>query len=134
MYAILDYDAQTNIKFYEMEIKNMREWTKKDLFNAKNNSIKAEDLTGEILRLVSAGTYSDVVKREDGEQMETLYGVVAMREDNSTVYTASPSPTFVQAMSDMVDYATDIAPEDVFFTIVKKKSNNGRQFLSLELL
>ena len=112
----------------------MREWTKKDLFNAKNNSIKAEDLTGEILKLVSAGTYSDIVKREDGEQMETLYGVVAMREDSTTVYTASPSPTFVQAMSDMVEYATDIAPEEVFFTIVKKKSNNGRQFLSLELL
>lgn len=115
-------------------LKDMREWTKKDLFNAKNNSIKAEDLTGEILKLVSAGTYSDIVKREDSEQMETLYGVVAMREDNTTVYIASPSPTFVQAMSDMVDYATDIAPEDVFFTIVKKKSNNGRQFLSLELL
>lgn len=112
----------------------MREWTKKDLFNAKNNSIKAEDLTGEILKLVSAGTYSDIVKREDGEQMETLYGAVAMREDNTTVYTASPSPTFVQAMSDMVDYAADIAPEEVFFTIVKKKSNNGRQFLSIELL
>ena len=110
-----------------MEIKkDMREWTKKDLFNAKYNSIKAEDLAGEILKLVSAGTYSDMVKREDNEQMETLYGVAAMSEDNTTVYTASPSPTFVQAMSDMVDYATDIAPEEVFFTIVKKKSNNGR--------
>ena len=112
----------------------MREWTKKDLFNAKNNSIKVEDLTGEILKLVSAGTYSDIIRREDSEQMETLCGMVAMREDGTTVYAASPSPTFVQAMSDMVDYASDIAPEEVFFSIVKKKSNNGRQFLSIELL
>ena len=112
----------------------MRDWTKKDLFNAKNNSIKAEELVGEVLKLETAGEYSDVVKREGGEQMETLYGVTAIREDNTTVYTASPSPTFVQAMSDMIDYAKDIAPEDVFFTIVKKKSNNGRQFLSIELL
>ena len=112
----------------------MRDWTKKDLFNAKNNSIKTEDLVGEVLKLESAGKYSDAVTREDSVQVETLYGVAAIREDNTTVYTASPSPTFVQAMTDMVDYADDIAPEDVFFTIVKKKSNNGRQFLSIELL
>lgn len=112
----------------------MREWTKKDLFNAKNNSIKTEDLVGEVLKLEAAGQYSDIVTREDGEQMETLYGVTAIREDNTTVYTASPSPTFVQAMSDMMEYVEADKPMDVFFTIVKKKSNNGRQFLSIELL
>lgn len=112
----------------------MREWTKKDLFNAKNNSIKAEDLVGEVLKLEAAGTFSDAVQREDGEQMETLYGVTAVREDNTTIYTASPSPTFVQAMSDLMVYAETDKPMEVFFTIVKKKSNNGRQFLSIELL
>lgn len=120
-----------------MEIKNMRRaFTKRDLFNCKNNSVDTETIINRALEYVTSSSYEAVIKTDGEEEEKTLVAIVAYDPNTEEyLYIASPSPTLIGSIHDLVDYASDCEEnESVMFTIVTRKSKIGREFYTCELL
>lgn len=129
--------TKINIKFMKWRLKYMRRaFTKKDLFNCKNNSTDIKAILDRALEYVASSSYEAVIKMDGKEEEKTLIAIVAYDPDTEEfIYIASPSSTLIDSIYDLVDYASDCEEnESVIFTIVTRKSKAGREFYTCELL
>lgn len=113
-----------------------RAFTKRDLFNCKNNSVDIETIINRTLEYVASSSYEATIKMDGKEEAKTLVAIVAYDPGTEEyMYIASPSPTLIDSIYDLVDYASDCEEnESVMFTIVTRKSKVGREFYTCELL
>ena len=113
-----------------------RAFTKRDLFNCKNNSVDIETIINKPLEYVTSSSYETVIKMDGKEEEKTLVAIVAYDPNTEEyMYIASLSPTLIDSIYDLVDYASDCEEdESVMFTIITRKSKAGREFYTCELL
>lgn len=101
--------------------------SKKELFNARSASEKLE--AGLEIPVVNVGTYPDTDK--DGNNVT----VSVLVSEDGTVY-AGISSTVAESIP-MLDELLEEAKangESVIVEVMKKKSNNGRDFMQLKVL
>lgn len=101
--------------------------SKKELFNARSASEKLE--AGLEIPVVNVGTYPDTDK--DGNDVT----VSVLVSEDGTVY-AGISATVAESIP-MLDELIEEAKtngESVIVEVMKKKSNNGRDFMQLKVL
>lgn len=104
--------------------------SKKDIFNGKNSSAKAEDFLNQPLTLQGFFDYEDdVVDKESGEVYKTT--LICLITDKGVI--SSPSKTLVDSVDKLYEaFGEECIGLDV--EIVPRKSNAGRTFYRLELV
>ena len=111
--------------------------TKKDLFNAKVSSDKAESYIDKDLKVNGLAIYEDQVTRDDGTVEDANIAVIsATLTDGSDVVIASPSATLVDAVVKLSDLLEDSLSDgtELHVVIKERKSNAGRKYYTLYAL
>lgn len=102
---------------------------KKEQMNALINSGRLQDLTGNEITIVNVVNYNDTDKETGEEKTITTFKTA----DGDFVGTVSQNVSDIISMC-METYG-EITPDNPLSVRVKKrKSNNGRDFLSLEII
>lgn len=123
--------------YYEFERSNerreyMNRISAKNLFNAKVSSIPVKDVLDEELEVAEIGFYHDIVKRPNDPDGEDCELAVIVTVDGRVV--ASPSPTFVDAVKNLEEYAESAALDTVTIKIVGRPSRNGNPYYTVILM
>ena len=111
--------------------------TKKDLFNAKVSSDKAEGYIDKDLKVNGLAIYEDQVTRDDGTVEDANSAVIAATHtDGSDVVIASPSATLVDAVEKLSELLEDSLSDgkELHVVIKERKSTAGSKYHTLYAL
>lgn len=101
----------------------MAELTKKQLFNAKSNSVSLKDMVGEKIKITAAGTSTT----DQGQNILLIAG-----ECNAVPgYFCTTSDNIIKMTDDLLGIIEDNGFAECI--VRQRKSRNNRDFLSLEI-
>lgn len=98
----------------------------KDRFNAVGASKSLQTLAGTEINVCGLAFATDT--NDDGKEMQVAY----IKTDDGLASTISE--TAIRSLSELLDYDEFLNGEVVTFKVIMRPSNNGREFLTLEMV
>lgn len=104
--------------------------TKKDLINAKSNSIDVKSHLDEVLEITGAS----ITEKAECDEMGEIIAVtkVGYLKTNVGIF-GFTSATLIECISDIEDMLTDEPETAIPFKFVARESKNGRTFYTINL-
>lgn len=105
--------------------------TKKDLFNAKNASVKVSDMLDVEICVSGCAIIKDGAKSKDGTNCDV--GYIAVKDSVVIGFTSS---VLIDEITDFSDYLEDCINDNEYpmIKITERKSNNGNTFYSFNII
>lgn len=105
--------------------------TKREIYNAKNSSLKAEDFIDQELELRGIYTFEDDVANKETGEVERKQ-ITALITDKGVI--ASPSTPLANCVNNLVDTFDEDEIIGMAVMIEERKSNAGNKFFQLAIL
>lgn len=105
---------------------------KKDMYNARNTAIKCEEIIDAVVKIEGIGIYEDNVENKETHEVERKE-ITCIKLSNGVIV-ASPSSTLRDSATSLFETFGEEEIKDLDIKIVYRKSNNGRKFLTIELV